>query len=279
MEVVYWQLFVIISVAAAFLIKGRKVALWVCIGWSAWTLVMLFYLPLILIQLGSCWGTYAICIRLASLPGSLQNQKEFEAKISCEFEKLQAQVKEVLKTADATGEEQRLVQRALNDDPEKISFISGDEHYSVLKKALSNSSQSVCVLSGWIGSPLLDADVQRGIREALRRGVDIYLGFGWESSGGHEVSGTAREALAFINELQTKSARTCGKIMVGRFPNHEKVLACDAFVVIGSNNWLSNRTFRNSERSVVVTSNKIVTREKSRIQSLVRQNALQAGAA
>ena len=240
---------------------------------------MLFYLPLILIQLGSCWGTYAICRHFSSLSGSLRKQREFEAKINSEFEKLQTQVNEVLKAADATGEGHRLVQRALNDDPEKINFISGDEHYDVLKHALANSKQSVCILSGWIGSPLLDTDVQREIQEALRRGVDIYLGFGWESSGGHEVSGTAREALAFISDLQKRSAQFRGKILLGRFPNHEKVLACDAFVVIGSNNWLSNRTFRNSERSVVVTSNKIVTREKSRIQSLVRQHALQAGAA
>jgi phosphatidylserine/phosphatidylglycerophosphate/cardiolipin synthase-like enzyme len=279
MEVVYWQLLVIGSVAITFISKGQRFAWWVCVGWSAWTLVMLFYLPLILIQLGSCWGTYAICRRLASLSISLRTQKEFEAKIDSELAKLRQQVQEVLDAADATSEEQRLVRRVLDHDPEQIKFISGDKHYSVLKQALSNSKQSVCILSGWIGSPLLDADVQRNIQAALRRGVDIYLGFGWESSEGHEVSRTAREALAFINNLQKQSAQFRGKIVVGRFPNHEKVLACDAFVVIGSNNWLSNRSFRNSERSVMVASKNVVASERSRIQSLVRQHALRADAA
>lgn len=43
------------------------------------------------------------------------------------------------------------------------------------------------------------------------------------------------------------------RLRVGRFNNHQKILIVDqARVVCGSHNWLSNRAFKNREKSFIV---------------------------
>lgn len=74
------------------------------------------------------------------------------------------------------------------DIPQTISFVSGDQHYEVLEDVLIEANENVSILSGWIGSPLLDPRIQEAFSEALKRGVNIRIGFGWESSAGHDLS-------------------------------------------------------------------------------------------
>jgi phosphatidylserine/phosphatidylglycerophosphate/cardiolipin synthase-like enzyme len=61
--------------------------------------------------------------------------------------------------------------------------------------------------------------------------------------------------------------------MVAKFANHEKVLVVDdAYCIIGSNNWLSNSAFRNSERSVLVRIPSFTSEEAKRVEAIVRQH-------
>jgi hypothetical protein len=260
--IVIWQLFVIASVAIAYATKGRKAALWVCAAWTAWTLLAVFMLPLVLIQLFFCWGTFGICRWLASLSS---DSKGKDSTIS----ELRLQIEEA--AAGASPTQARAIHEALSGAPSNLEVISGDEHYAVLKRALASATHRVCILSGWIGSPLLDPELQQLVREAAARSVHLYLGFGWESSSGHQLSATARHAIDFVHGVDG--------VVLAQLANHEKLLVVDTeYCVIGSNNWLSNASFRNSERSVLIRSVTLAVNEGSRAQRLIEENAMEVEA-
>ena len=271
MEVVYWQLFVVVSVAFAFIIFGRRAAFWVCIAWTAWTLIALFYLPLVMIQLASCWITYLVLRSTANLFASLREERAIRRERDLAIKELKKQVDAFVRSPEATSSQRKAINSLAKAAPEKLSFVSGADHYELLKASFASARESVSILSGWIGSPVMDPDVQVVIRSALERGVTVHIGFGWESSSGHELSSVAQQAYSFLSSLSTKGG---GKgLILAKFPNHEKILVCDrSFVVIGSNNWLSNRAFKNSERSLRVDSKHYAAIESERVQTLVRKH-------
>ena len=271
MEVVSWQLFVAASVAFAFVIFGRRTAFWVCVAWTAWTVFAVFYLPLVMIQLASCWATYLVASYGENVISSLRQEREIRRNQDQTNKDLKSQLDDFVRLAKDTPSHRESISTLANVAPEKLSFISGANHYEVLKHALASASESVSILSGWIGSPVLDPDIQAGIQSALARGVKIHIGFGWESSAGHELSSVAQNAYAFLDSLRSNGQGA--SLIIAKFPNHEKILVCDkSFVVIGSNNWLSNRAFRNSERSLRVDSPHYAAIESERVQKLVEKH-------
>lgn len=273
MEVVYWQLFVVGSVLTAYVVWGDRASLWVAIAWTGWTLLSLAYFPLVLIQLFFAWGSYfaARFIRI-SIQSALEERTLRKLKEG-ELRDLKSHLETVLRNSNVSSSARDAVVSVASQEPNRISFIHGEAHYKTLVQAIVEAKQLLCVLSGWIGSPLLDQEIQTALRDALRRGVSVYIGYGWEGSAkGHELNGNARKARRFLDRLAGE--RTSGRILIAEFPNHEKALVCDdAFVVIGSNNWLSNRAFRNSERSVLVRSTSIATSEARRIIEMVKTNS------
>ena len=63
------------------------------------------------------------------------------------------------------------------------------------------------------------------------------------------------------------------KLKVAEYATHEKMLIIDGkTVVFGSANWLSNRQYKNSERSIVVMNVAIAKSEERRISELVQNN-------
>lgn len=260
MAVVIWQLFVILTVAVAYVAKGRKTALWVCAAWTVWTVLAVFMLPLVLIQLLFCWGTYAVCHWVASLAAGSRRKDDTIGQLRRQVFEVASHVPRA--QADA-------LHGAVASAPGALTIVSGAEHYNVLKRALSDATTRICVLSGWIGSPILDAEIRHLIHNAVTRGVHLYFGFGWESSAGHQISDTAQKAISYIRRLGGNA------VTLARFPNHEKLLIVDAaYCVIGSNNWLSNAAFRNSERSILVRSTRLAFDEGQRVQGLVERNKM-----
>ena len=64
--------------------------------------------------------------------------------------------------------------------------------------------------------------------------------------------------------------RPPNKIQVAEFATHEKTLVIDGRIVIfGSANWLSNRKYKNSERSIVVLDGALAKSEDKRIGALI----------
>jgi phosphatidylserine/phosphatidylglycerophosphate/cardiolipin synthase-like enzyme len=250
----------------SFLFAGTGFAMAICIAIIAGGAAMLAYKNEIidwLINKGfACKGCGGQ--KWAALTPEME--REMNAK-DAKIDDLIFIIESIRASRDISDRQAQVLENAVTNAITSLEVIDGSEHFNVLKRAFAEAKSTVCILSGWIGSPLLDAEIQQLLRAAAKRGVRIFLGFGWESSSGHEISPTAKAALSFVRSLGNS------RVMVAQFANHEKVLVVDdAYCIIGSNNWLSNSTFRNSERSVLVRIPSFASEEARRVEAIVRQH-------
>lgn len=237
MEVMYWQLVVAGSTAGAYLFISRKASMIAAGFWSFWTLIMLFYAPLIMLQLAVAWGTFFV----------IDSMKRTKQKLS-DLEK-------------ATEQYSPSVQDAARDAKRRgsIESLRDERHYHHLLHSIESAKRSLLVLSGWISTSVIDRELVRALESAVNRGVNVYIGFGYEdSSGRHQANPKSEKALEALVTLSNRCRGSSGKIVVGRFNKHQKILIKDEVeVVCGSHNWLSNRTFINREQSLVVNDSKL----------------------
>ena len=101
-------------------------------------------------------------------------------------------------------------------------------------------------------------------REALRRGVSVYIGYGYNNFNNQSgVSPSTKIALDNLLNLQGRTKNKNGHLLVKQImykekESHMKLILCDnKFAVIGSNNWLSNSKFNTLELSVKVESQEL----------------------
>ena len=132
------------------------------------------------------------------------------------------------------------------------------------------AKNNVIILSGWSTSYSIDKNFRELMRNALKRGVNIYIGYGYVKSNEVKVKGKRElEAEKTLLNLQDWSSKvnTPGILFVREYPNHSKFLSCDYdYVVCGSFNWLSNREFtKNDERSYKFSFSGFVTSEVDEI--------------
>lgn len=248
MDVLYWQILVVVSVLVAFLVK-RSAAVFVCLAWTLWSLAMVRESELIIIQTIVAWGTFFIL-------NSRFNSKQ-------KIEVLRRASRKSIRRSRIPEKTKQIALQRIELDPDRFALVKGKNHRNVLQKSISSSKSSICILSGWIGSALLNRETQGVIIDALKRGVDLYIGYGWESDGKHIFSTPAEKAKKFID---FNASRHLGKIHQRVFPTHEKSLVIDdAFVIFGSNNWLSNDKFSNHETSVIIRDTKLASDERDRI--------------
>ena len=165
---------------------------------------------------------------------------------------------------------------------EKIEKINDKEHIRELKESILHAKDALYVLSGWISTTVLDVHTIYLLEEAIKRGVNLYIGFGYGSKAGEcdslrllqpEQHKALMELFRLKNTYNQNSNK--GSLYLGLFPTHQKILLKDNdFVICGSNNWLSNRYFNNHELSLKVYSSDIVNTEKLRIKSLIEQYSI-----
>lgn len=161
--------------------------------------------------------------------------------------------------------------------PETAKVISDRMHQHFLRNSLAEASTSVCILSGWLSDRVIDKDFRELLRDALMRGVDIFIGYGWESGGKHNARRASKVAFSVLRTLESDSTRNryCGRLVVGKYPNHVKMLIVDCSILaIGSHNWLSNSQFRNRESSIVLDSPSIASIQCSQVKQIIRDNAV-----
>lgn len=250
----------------SFLFAGTGFAMAICIAIIAGGAAMLAYKNEIIDWLVNKGFACKRCGGQKWAALSPEMEQEMNAK-NAKIDDLIRIVESIRASRDVSDRQAQVLENALTNSTTSLEVIDGSEHFNVLMRAFAEAKNTVCILSGWIGSPLLDAEIQQLLRAAVKRGVRIFLGFGWESSSGHEISPTAKSALSFVRSLGSS------RVMVARFANHEKVLVVDdAYCIIGSNNWLSNSTFRNSERSVLVRIQSFASEEAKRVEAIVRQH-------
>ena len=249
MEVIFYQLFIAATIFAVHLLARGRVLI-VCWGWTAFTIVNLFYPPLILIQLAVVWGTYHL----------LNSSEEKDRKIVA--------LEELI--SDLPDNIQREVE-IVSTDYKRL--LSGIEHVTYLQSQIRGAEQSVMILSGWLSSRVVDSKFLKLVESKLKTGVVFHIGYGWQDSKGEHRSGEDLQiALRGLKQLADKFPN---RLYVAEYATHEKMLVVDSqTIVFGSANWLSNRQYKNSERSIVVTDNAIASSEEQRIAALVRKNTV-----
>jgi hypothetical protein len=248
MEVIYYQLIIIVTVGLTYLIGGRKKALYVSIFWTAWTVVLLLYPPLVVTQLGFTWGTFALC---AFMAGNRQEINELKAALSTYPASMQNRVEDHARGCT-------------------IDKIIGKAHKRELSSAAKEASRELVILSGWLTSSVVNDLFVRTLEDAMSRGVKIYIGYGWEDwNGSHSESASSADAIFRLNALKKKNPNA---IHIAKFANHQKILIKDNdYIICGSNNWLSNNAFRNSEISMKIYSPSLASSESERFKREVEQ--------
>ena len=249
MSVIFYQLIIIGSLLVVHFIK-REFTVWLCLFWTLWTLAMVHHTPLVVIQLGVVWGSWFLLEKFTSQHNKIN---ELESYLVDRPEQVQL-------LAQAVPESQKTV-------------LQGAGHKKFLHEAVTEAQISLVILSGWITHYVVDKNFLKELEASLKRGVSVYIGYGWQNSKGkHERFDASKGAIAALTALMQKYS---GQLVIGEFANHEKILIRDgAYVVYGSNNWLSNSKFKKSERSIVVYDAKLALCEQSRIIDLVESNKI-----
>ncbi len=162
-----------------------------------------------------------------------------------------------------------LLQKLIKENDRKIirPIDTLAEHRQEFVKALMTAKHTLCVLSGWATSYVVDKEFQHLLTKCLKRGVDVYIGYGYQiSKNSKPKKGFEKEAEKNLKELNEWCAleETKGRLVVRYFPNHSKLLICDdKYAINGSFNWLSNSGgSQNEERSWIVYDKDFVETER-----------------
>ena len=251
MEVIGYQIFIISTILVTHFFK-REWVLGLCIFWSIETVALVFFPPLIAIQLGVVWGTWYL----------LKNNTRHKDKIE-----------ELERFISAKPVE---IQKLFRAVPEKdVNTLRGKQHIKFLEQTINDAKSTIVILSGWITKYVVTSQFVKLLENALDRGVNIYIGYGYRGSEPQHEEIKGSESDAIVSNLSSLKDKYRGNIYIAEFPTHEKVLIKDTdYVVCGSNNWLANRKFKNSERSFVVHSSDLVEREFLDISKTIIRNEI-----
>jgi hypothetical protein len=175
---------------------------------------------------------------------------------------------------DVVGPEARdvlaaAVKAAQKDKPEiaatpTYELLQTFDHPVYLERALTESESRLVIVSPWIKNRVVDNTFTGKLRELLRRGVDVYLGYGF---GDEESRKDDEEAVRALGRLATEFSNFR---FVRLGDTHAKVLVSDSsFAIFTSFNWLSfvgdpQRTFRD-ERGLLVRKAEIVSEAASEL--------------
>lgn len=162
---------------------------------------------------------------------------------------------------------EELIARFKDLSQNKIIDIEGSSaHRNLLIKTINDAKESVVVYSGWVLDYSIDDEFKQILKNALLRGVNFYLGYGYVDSrkrnniNKERIEKTEKD----LKNLQewSNNIQSEGKLKIIKFPNHKKILTCDnKYIVCGSYNWLSNKFSKNHEYSLQIF-NKKFTKEK-----------------
>lgn len=238
MEVIYYQALIIVTilVARAFTRTASVIA---CLLWSVFTAFNVFYPPLILIQLVVVWGTYLLSSAFSSQTTEINDLKKSLTSLS--------------------PTQKRIVSPLTNDC---FSLIRGIQHRDYLLSGISAAERRVIIVSGWISEWGADDRFFARLEGSLARNVSVWIGYGWKSSAGTHDPHDAGRAIQRLNAPQL---RYPARLTVNEFATHEKIFICDNITVIGSANWLSNRSYQNAESSIAINSKALADLESSRL--------------
>jgi len=122
----------------------------------------------------------------------------------------------------------------LKSNAPSLEILSMVEHRPKLIEALNTSLSRVIIISPWLSLKAIDKNLRDQILTALRRNVEVWIGYGFGESKDKE-----KQALDKLDEIRKmKIGRNLKIQYLGK--SHAKVIICDEkFMVTTSFNWLS----------------------------------------
>lgn len=259
MEIISYQLVIFFSVFVLG-VFNKDYAFFLAIVWTIFTFSMLYFAPLILLQLTTIWIAWSLVEKVSSA-GFLGNQVDVD-QASAEEELSKTNFRKPTITLPAPKSSKPLI--------EPTFAISGSAHRDFLHRTIRNASGEVVILSGWISHKVVDNYFLTLIDGALSNGCTIYVGYGFTNhDGNHVTSWRSNMAVKRLQKLNREVPKR-GLIHIRKFPNHEKLLVSDEGVcVFGSYNWLSTTNFLNNERSIIVESKDAARVEIERVKRTI----------
>ena len=258
MLLVYYQIAIPITLLMTYLIskKSNKITFIVAGIWGLWTLINVPYPPLNYFQFANILISYFLITKIFTNFKNKDQEIEKEKKRRIEAEK---RLDELENQYDIPLKEK------------EIKFIEDSEtHVKTLNDALLTSNEKIIILSGWVTDRVIDKKFKDLILEALKRGVDIYIGYGYESKIEKKIPRKEQKnAEQTLKELQSWCSKfePEGRLNIYNFPNHQKLLISDEkYMVCGSFNWLSNSGYsHNLELSVGVIDQELVKKKAEQV--------------
>jgi phosphatidylserine/phosphatidylglycerophosphate/cardiolipin synthase-like enzyme len=144
-------------------------------------------------------------------------------------------------------------------------------HRKELIETIKKSKHTIVIWSGWATTYSIDRELVDLFKDALERGVNIYAGFGYNTSRNYTPRQSDTRGIEELNKLKLfgKEKRSRGYFLIGKKDNHKKILICDdEYVIVGSFNWLSNSSNnRNDEESIKIFNKTYVSEALARNKS------------
>ena len=120
--------------------------------------------------------------------------------------------------------------------------------------------------SGWIRENVIDINFLNLLRTTLNKGVDVYLGYGFDSYRDIDINSETEAVIKKLKELEITDTNANGNLLVKKIQkSHTKLLLFDnVYTVIGSFNWLSNKGSYMGELSIKINSKNLTSELKDR---------------
>lgn len=136
----------------------------------------------------------------------------------------------------------------------QVEFIDTFEHQPYLRRALRESKERLVIISPWISAQVVTKEFLEDLRQLLRRGVRVHIGYGLAQRPGDRKVSLADEKAE--ESLRNLSDRFGNFVFVNLGNTHSKQLLFDDVHISGSFNWLSfqgsrNKEYRHEESTVI----------------------------
>jgi phosphatidylserine/phosphatidylglycerophosphate/cardiolipin synthase-like enzyme len=266
MDALFWIAGIVILIIAGFKIGGVVAGYGITAFWVIWTLgfssVFVGY---------TLTGPLAIFQLIFIIITFLYSKSELQKKRSQEKEiKVANSLVEKLKKDLSRIDNDYLKKNIDNLNSKDISIIDTPQKHRVkLLSSLAIANRQIIILSGWVMSYSVNEEFRNSLKKALTRGVDVFIGYGYQSQTSTSKEEVYNKAENNLKDLQQWSStnKTKGILEIFYYPNHSKILICDnKYAIYGSFNWLSNGGgTENEERSCIIYKEEFVETEASKI--------------
>ena len=261
MGFIEWQLLVFVTIVIGWLIN-IKFGIGISIFWVLWTL-----------------GLSAIILDTRSLYGEVRNLQLVNIMISSLISYyLVSNLKSIGSTKSIITSNDK------NKSSKNNTIISSTaEHRNYLIKTIKIAKEEIIISSGFISSFAVDGEFLILMKDAIDRGVNVYLLYGYSNSNSQIMNSKLQiEGAKNLQQLRdySKTHSKRGSVAIGYFNNedkydnengiHEKILIRDdKAMVIGSFNWLSNKEGKKSEVGNEISEKEIIDKQSKRLKNKI----------